>query len=331
MSKINAPTSQIKYYNFLKFKNLNRNNSIFFFYILKHIKNFCLKYNMLVLNMTLKFNFIYCYVHYITYSNNTNSLNFKAYPFLNQFVTVSFMFNQFILFFWLTILKTNFIVLQLNFFKYYFLRLKHQIFNICNVTKKIKITRLKIFRSKTKTKLLKNFLYLKNFKILLTFFLKNNYLLYNQILIIKNIFSNIYLNGFWFQTNTKKVFFFKKKLYPLLIISYLTEIIQNSNLFLDYILYYIKQQKLQINKQFNYHVINQLKNQLLFLISYKLIYFFGFCLYLTGKLGKSMRSAKTSLKYGNISTQSKKTLISLSYDTIVTRAGVISFKLWIHF
>lgn len=196
---------------------------------------------------------------------------------------------------------------------------------------KLKIKKLKVFQLVTKTKSLKNFLYLKNFKILLMFFLKNNYLLYNQNLILKNMFSNMHLNTSWFQINTKKVFFFKKKLYPLLIISYLTEITQNSGLFLDYIFYYVKQQKLQIKKQFNYHVINQLKNQLMFLISYKLIYFFGFCLYLTGKLGKTMRSAKTSLKYGNISTQSKKTLLSSSYDTIVTRAGVISFKLWIHF
>ena len=104
-----------------------------------------------------------------------------------------------------------------------------------------------------------------------------------------------------------------------------------ANIFLDYFLFFIKKNKLHIKKQLNLKVINQLKTYIFFLLSYNLIYFFGLCLYLTGKLTRSMRKAKMSIKYGNISTQSKKTHLSLSYNTVVTRSGIICFKLWLFF
>lgn len=100
-----------------------------------------------------------------------------------------------------------------------------------------------------------------------------------------------------------------------------------ASVFLNYLTFFVKQKKLHIKKQFDFKIINKFKQQLFFLLTYKLIYFLGFCLYLTGKLKKSMRKAKSSIKYGQISTQNKNIQISLDYNILITRAGVISFKL----
>ena len=75
MSKINAPILQLRYYNFLKFKSLNRITSIFTFGLMNHIKLFFLKFNILLLTINIKYNNIYCYFYCFTKTNNC--LRFK--------------------------------------------------------------------------------------------------------------------------------------------------------------------------------------------------------------------------------------------------------------
>lgn len=195
MSKTTTASLQTKYYNFLKFKNINRINSIFFFGLFNHIKHFCLLYNVLLLNLHLKFNLIFCYLYHLTYFNFVKTKSqIQTFVLFKKFIYFIYILNQLIYFFSIFIKSLKFI-LFIDFFKPFFCTFQ---FNNCylqNNTNSIKI-RKRNFKTLLKVKKIKSNLHIKNVNILLAYFLKNNYHFFNKKIIIKSVFSTLLINTF---------------------------------------------------------------------------------------------------------------------------------------
>jgi len=325
--KSNFSLIRSNFFSFWKYNKQDRFGFSYFVNIVKQIDIIFKRYNLLLLDYSLKQNTIYIYFmlfNIIKEKRIFPILIYKIIFFLYNFVQLIYLLK----YFYKKLLKFLSLFKKDLFFFYYTYLLQNFFIN------------KKIFRYVTKVKYnFKNVIFKSNFiqfSILLNYEL-NKRLLFLKKLIFKNVFSiNSLININWKYLLKNKIKYnktflnFNLNICSLLYIGYFTELFKNSSILLNYLLFLIYNQKQEFSKNI-VKILKFFQVNLSWLLYHNFIYFHGLIFFLSGKFTNSMRKSRYCFSYGKISGKKIDHFISFSSSSFIIRAGLINFKFWIFF